>query len=258
MILRRLAQSLREQNWTTITIEFVLLVGGVFLGIQVANWNEDRLDRKSEHDYLERLRQEIVEILPLAQAAQTSLAERAARIEELRAFLATGEASDALDDRHCVAAGRSHIYAATIFYPPTIRELISTGRILLIREPQVRSAILSFDQAHTDLSQLRTDIQIDRRVLARHYPELIDSGLSSDWSGAVCDFEGMRRNQAFLNDFTDSMRRYDAYAAQLGQRQVETFEALAAALTQALPSVSMQASAQTAQSSHPSEAVDDQ
>ena len=42
MILRRLAHNLREQNWTAIAIEFVLLVLGVFLGIQVANWNEDR------------------------------------------------------------------------------------------------------------------------------------------------------------------------------------------------------------------------
>ena len=38
-MLRRLTQSLREQNWTSITIEFVLLVLGVFLGIQAANWN---------------------------------------------------------------------------------------------------------------------------------------------------------------------------------------------------------------------------
>lgn len=234
-MLRRLSQHLREQNWTAISIEFVLLVAGVFLGIQVANWNEDRIDRKGERDYLGRLRREVVEILPQAQAAHESLADRAARIEELRAFLATGEGAEALDDRHCIAAGRSHIYATTIFYPPTIRELISTGRILLIREPRVRSAILSFDQAHTDLSQLRTDIQIDRRVLARHYPELIDSGLSSDWSGVVCDFEGMRNNQAFLNDFTDNMRRHHAYAAELGQRQVETFEALAAALAHAMP-----------------------
>lgn len=257
MILRRLSQHLREQNWTAIAIEFVLLVVGVFLGIQVANWNDDRVDRKSERDYLERLQLEIVEILPQAQAAQASLADRAARIEELRAFLATGEGMDALDERHCVAAGRSHIYAATIFYPPTIRELISTGRILLIREPQVRSAILSFDQAHTDLSQLRTDIQIDRRVLARHYPELIDSGLSSDWSGAVCDFEGMRRNQAFLNDFTDNLRRYEAYAAQLGQRQLETFEALAAALTHAMPGQSPPAPAPTAGALGPRDAGND-
>ena len=42
MILRRLAQSIKEQNWTAITIEFVLLVVGVFLGIKVANWNSER------------------------------------------------------------------------------------------------------------------------------------------------------------------------------------------------------------------------
>ena len=39
MILRRVATALREQNWSTITIEFLLLVVGVFLGIQAANWN---------------------------------------------------------------------------------------------------------------------------------------------------------------------------------------------------------------------------
>lgn len=37
MILRRLSQSFREQNWMAIGIEFVLLVAGVFLGIQVSN-----------------------------------------------------------------------------------------------------------------------------------------------------------------------------------------------------------------------------
>ena len=46
MILRRLAQSLKEQNWTAITIEFVLLVLGVFLGIQAANWNTAALMTK--------------------------------------------------------------------------------------------------------------------------------------------------------------------------------------------------------------------
>jgi uncharacterized membrane protein len=42
MIMRRLALSLKEQNWTAICVEFVLLVLGVFLGIQAANWNEQR------------------------------------------------------------------------------------------------------------------------------------------------------------------------------------------------------------------------
>ena len=40
MILRRFSEALKQQNWAAIAIEFVLLVAGVFLGIQVANWNE--------------------------------------------------------------------------------------------------------------------------------------------------------------------------------------------------------------------------
>lgn len=55
MIMRRLAQNLREQDWTAISIEFVLLVAGVFLGIQVANWNQTRIDRTLEAGYLASL-----------------------------------------------------------------------------------------------------------------------------------------------------------------------------------------------------------
>lgn len=59
MILRRLSQSLKEQNWTAIWIEFVLLVAGVFLGIQVSNWNAARVDRMEYEAALKRLSAEI-------------------------------------------------------------------------------------------------------------------------------------------------------------------------------------------------------
>ena len=55
MILRRLSQSLKEQNWTAIWIEFVLLVAGVFLGIQVSNWNAAQADARLGQDYVQRL-----------------------------------------------------------------------------------------------------------------------------------------------------------------------------------------------------------
>lgn len=48
MILRRLAISLKEQNWTAIAIEFVLLVAGVFLGIQAQQWQLGREERRLE------------------------------------------------------------------------------------------------------------------------------------------------------------------------------------------------------------------
>jgi len=67
MILRRLSRSLKQQNWTAIWIEFILLVVGVFLGIQVANWNEDRKSRLQERELLQRLRIEINQNIDSAQ-----------------------------------------------------------------------------------------------------------------------------------------------------------------------------------------------
>ena len=58
MILRRLTQSLKEQNWTAIVVEFVLLVCGVFLGIQAANWNEQRREHALEAEYIARLQRD--------------------------------------------------------------------------------------------------------------------------------------------------------------------------------------------------------
>jgi hypothetical protein len=59
MILRRLSQSLKEQNWTAIAIEFVLLVLGVFLGIQVSNWNAERETREKAAVFTARLKDDL-------------------------------------------------------------------------------------------------------------------------------------------------------------------------------------------------------
>ncbi|MEQ9317190.1 MAG: hypothetical protein RLN72_15155 [Henriciella sp.] len=42
MILQRLATSIRKQDWFTVLIETLIVVLGVFLGLQLGNWNEDR------------------------------------------------------------------------------------------------------------------------------------------------------------------------------------------------------------------------
>jgi len=59
MLLRRLSQSLKEQNWTAIAVELVLLVAGVFLGIQAANWNETRIERDLVRGHLSEIAQDL-------------------------------------------------------------------------------------------------------------------------------------------------------------------------------------------------------
>ena len=55
MILRRLTQNLREQNWTAITIEFFIVVLGVFIANQVTDWNAHEADKRRGAAYLQQL-----------------------------------------------------------------------------------------------------------------------------------------------------------------------------------------------------------
>ena len=59
MILRRLTENLRAQNWTAITIEFLIVVFGVFIGTQVSNWNQMRLEKQATNRMLEQLAPEL-------------------------------------------------------------------------------------------------------------------------------------------------------------------------------------------------------
>ncbi len=60
MILRRLANAIRQQDWFVVTIEILIVVLGVFLGIEAANWNAERAFRAQEATYLNQLRAEIL------------------------------------------------------------------------------------------------------------------------------------------------------------------------------------------------------
>lgn len=56
MLLRRVIRHLKKQEWTAIAIDFVIVVVGVFIGVQAANWNEARADAARAHSYLERIK----------------------------------------------------------------------------------------------------------------------------------------------------------------------------------------------------------
>lgn len=56
MILRRITQHLKNQQWTAIGIELVIVILGVFIGTQVSNWNESRHEDARARDALARIR----------------------------------------------------------------------------------------------------------------------------------------------------------------------------------------------------------
>ena len=82
MILRRLTENLRAQNWTAITIEFLIVVIGVFIGTQVANWNQGRLAKIETEQMLEQLVPELRSQLEFFDSVRTYFATSRGFAEE--------------------------------------------------------------------------------------------------------------------------------------------------------------------------------
>ena len=68
MLLRRISEHVKAQNWTAIALDFVIVVLGVFIGIQVSNWNEHRAFERREQLLLRELHGEIAQNLADAQS----------------------------------------------------------------------------------------------------------------------------------------------------------------------------------------------
>ena len=56
VIIRRLAGALREQNWFTVVLEVMIIVVGIFIGLQVDGWNEERKKQQNIEAQLDRKR----------------------------------------------------------------------------------------------------------------------------------------------------------------------------------------------------------
>ena len=175
MILRRLAQSLKEQNWTAISVEFVLLVLGVFLGIQAANWNEARQERALEAEYLARLQRDFGAIDARLTINATRWEFNASApirlINDLDAFRQQGAwprpKAEMLRDLDATMGSRIPAPRAASYV-----ELLSAGRLGLLRDSRLREALADYDTqaAFTlkayDVLMQRADPQ--RPILVKH------------------------------------------------------------------------------------------
>ncbi|WOJ93806.1 hypothetical protein R0135_01235 [Congregibacter variabilis] len=89
MILRSLTKHLKEQNWFAVGLDFSIVVIGVFIGIQVANWNEARAEYKKETEALIELRNELRSSILLTRAKGEAYDQAAEAGRRSLAFLDT-------------------------------------------------------------------------------------------------------------------------------------------------------------------------
>jgi hypothetical protein len=134
MILRRLSEQLKAQNWTAVALEFVIVLSGVVIGFQITAWNGARQERELERSYYHQL---IVDLEADQATARRGVAATDAgdrHAETLLALIDTGAEAGTGDSdliRAVLAAGYAFLPRAT---RGTYDELISTGHLRLIRD----------------------------------------------------------------------------------------------------------------------------
>ncbi|MBT1449322.1 hypothetical protein KJ365_00385 [Glaciecola sp. XM2] len=97
MILRRLTKHIKDQNWFAVALDFVIVIVGVFIGIQVSNWNDAQQSQMRETAVLAQLKEEFVEI---EKTLTSQIQFREVYMQNLAALITTLEGSSpAADDK---------------------------------------------------------------------------------------------------------------------------------------------------------------
>jgi len=178
MILRRLADALRRQDWSSVILEVLVVVLGVFIGIQVANWNDARQQDALGEIYLVRLGEDL-------SAMDAYLVGMIAETEKRSALtLRLLSAAASYSDADSAAAEDALIEATQTFFTEGWRtprltviravfdDLQSTGNLSLINR-ELRKRITSY-YAGLDVRLESFDInrdwslRNDSRMIAGH------------------------------------------------------------------------------------------
>ena len=177
MILRRLSQSLKDQNWTAIWIEFILLVVGVFLGIQVANWNAARVDNVRGQAYLARIQGNLSTDLQSIQRRDVFWRQVVGYGDGAIRYAETGELVDGSAWKTVLAFYQASQVWQWATYDTTYQELSNAGELGLIKDGNLRDALTQYyaEGAGSDLDYILSSQPEYRKIVRGLTPVVVSN-----------------------------------------------------------------------------------
>jgi len=141
MISRRLAEYVKHHNWFAVAIDFVIVVLGVFIGLQVQEWNTARQDRAKGQAYTARLIEDLSYEAWNYEYLIAYYKDVRENAERTLASIAGGTALS--DEQFVISAYRASQYVFNETRRSTYDEMIATGEIGLIADQRLRETAFS-------------------------------------------------------------------------------------------------------------------
>jgi hypothetical protein len=178
MLLRNVTKHVKDQNWFAVCVDFVIVVLGVFIGIQVSNWNASRADRSNETLYLgylaEDLQSDLRKIDNVYRVSEWRMSALAAVITtatgepmpSIRAMPQGDVPIETVADYEPTAS-QSVIMAMSLLVTfdssdLTYSTLVSTGGVRLLRNQELTRGMQEYNAAVRDLQRIESRLTIYR------------------------------------------------------------------------------------------------
>ena len=229
LLLRRVIEHVQTQNWTAVAIDFVIVVIGVFVGLQVQDWSNSRKERREEVVLLGAHSQEL-----------SALTARAGVLSGANPVLFSRAPVRTLTAEECYAILASHVLRRPADELPILDQMIATGRFDLLRSQGIQGTLRDYIVLRERGRAYYREAVNELFRLHSRYPSLIafrlvpntseqdqsSDGLSGEgyhWQ-RECNVEAMRENSAFLNEYVDNLSRINSLTQFVAQRQEKLIE----------------------------------
>jgi len=173
MLLRSVMEHVKTQNWTAVGIDLVIVVLGVFMGLQVQEWNVARADRNAEQLALERLIVEYEKNIAIL-AEEKTKSERALAGTEVLLKMIAPEPDPGITDETVVEPLMDCLQNAK-FVPAlgVTNSLVASGDLRLIGDPEIQRMLTQWPATAQNM--------IEWQEIERDHGEELIFGLTAEF-----------------------------------------------------------------------------
>ncbi len=206
MLLRSISKHVKDQDWFAVTIDFFIVVVGILIAFQITNWSDNGQEFHKQQLIETRLQNDfdvIEDALTIAISEHDSVI---VALEVLRMTLKRGKARPNDDTAIKLALRNGFEYWQVSHRSGTFIELLSSGRLDLIPNEELRIALIRYDgrsqRSLFNLEQIRHNFHPDmpKFLLYRKLGQL-----TRDENGQIIfspiieyDIEGMVADKEFV------------------------------------------------------------
>jgi hypothetical protein len=141
---------MKRQDWFAVGLDLIVVVAGIYIGLQADAWMSAKQDRALEFEYLERLVSDMEESIDAQRKNIQTFDESNAAIDYIAQLQRSGSFEGVDGERVITGLNSVGWVAPPVTNMITIRELQLSGNISLIRDVSIRAAIGRFERSYAN------------------------------------------------------------------------------------------------------------